>query len=58
MIARGELPAVRLGRNMLRVEAEDVEQLVHDRREIGSAAAASWGAGARMPAGTRWWSGW
>jgi excisionase family DNA binding protein len=55
MIARGDLPAVRLSRGMVRVRNEDVQHLIDACYETTSSAGTAWGAGPIYPAGSRWW---
>ena len=55
MIARGELPEVRLSGRMIRVWVEDVERLITAHLETSSSAGTAMGAGPSFPPGTRWW---
>ena len=56
MIARGELPVMRINQRFQRVRAADLEGLILARlRRAGTAGAGPWGAGAAYPPGSRWW---
>lgn len=55
MIARGDLPVVRINQRMQRVRRQDLDGLTQARLRRAGAATGPWGAGATYPAGSRWW---
>ena len=60
IIARGDLPKVKLSPRMVRVRvrAEDVQRLIDGHLETASVAGGTgWAAGPTYPAGLRWWDG-
>lgn len=57
MMARGDLPKVKLSPRMVRVRSEDVQRLIEGHLETSSAAGTAWAKGPVYPAGSRWWEG-
>jgi excisionase family DNA binding protein len=56
MMARGDLPKVKLSARMVRVRAEDVQRLIEGHLETASTAGTALGTGPTYPAGSRWWA--